>query len=54
MDYTEQYIQHIRKLNEYITDLRDRNGEEINIRKQFEYKLNELHSIGRDQDIKVF
>ena len=51
---TEQYIKHISKLNEYITDLRDRNDEEIKIRKQFEAKLNELHSIGRDQEVKYF
>lgn len=41
-------------MNEYIDDLRSRNEEEIKIRKQFEAKLNELHSIGRDQEIKYF
>jgi len=51
---TSQYVKHIEKLNGYIDDLRSRNEEEINIRKQFEAKLNELHSVGRDQDIKYY
>lgn len=51
---TGQYVLHIEKLNEYIDDLRRRNEEEINIRKQFEAKLNELHSVGRDQDTKYY
>ena len=49
---TNQYVKHIEKLNEYIDDLRKRNEEEITIRKQLEAKLNELHSIGRDQEVR--
>ncbi|CAI2365528.1 unnamed protein product [Moneuplotes crassus] len=51
---TDMYVIHIEKLNEYIEDLRRRNEEEINIRKQFEAKLNELHSVGRDHDVKYY
>ena len=51
---TEQYTKHISKLNKHIINLRDRNDEEIKIRKQFETKLNELHSFGYDQKVKCF
>ena len=43
---------HIGKLNEYIDDLRKRNEEETKLRKQFEAKLNSLHSLVWDQEAK--
>ncbi|CAI2369125.1 unnamed protein product [Moneuplotes crassus] len=51
---TQSYVIHIEKLNEYIEELRKRNEDEISIRKQFEAKLNELHSFGRDHDVKYY
>ena len=49
---TKQYIVHINQLCDYIDDLRARNDEETRLRKQFEAKLNAIHSIARDQEVK--
>ena len=49
---TAEYVLHINRLNEYIDDLWARNEEETKLRKQFEAKMNALHSVCRDFEAK--